>query len=92
MQEIEKDITIIDAVQEQVSPSSATDDTSSINGMLKDDAVLPSSGSSPSWKPITASIVDSDSKAKANDEPRKFKLKLELRENSQQLSNAKLQH
>lgn len=82
MQEIEKDSTSIDAeldgrneistvqVQVQVSPSSATDDTSSINEMLKDDAVsssLPSSGSSLSWKPITASIVDSDSKAKAND-------------------------
>jgi hypothetical protein len=76
MQEIEKDITSIDAeidgrneistVQVQVSPSSVTDDTSSINEMLKDDAVpssLPSSGSSLSWKPITASIIDSDSKA-----------------------------
>ena len=66
MQEIEKDITSKEAVQVQVSPSSATDDTSSINEMLKDDAVsssLPSSESSLSWKPITASIVGSDSKA-----------------------------
>jgi hypothetical protein len=65
MQEIEKDsidAELLDGRNEisTVDPSSATDNTSSINGMLKDDDVV-SSALPSSSKPITASIVDSDS-------------------------------